>query len=551
MKRTVIAALTALVVAASAVTGFGATLSAASASSAVSAATTSSAASEVSASALTAVSPVTGDPQQLAKVIVAAHNAGNFSTDPTSIYDREVAPVASGQVISGCAVDVRILQVIVLTLNRFGSLRVSDLERPCIGSSLNCGPPTYSVHCLNPGEAIDFANVGGVGLDGNNTQTRNLLSYLDFFVPPGTNAGQQECRSNNPLPLNNINQFSDTCNHQHLDFRNTNAPLSASALATILPSLSQASAYVTLLYNDYLNRVPSSDEVRGWAVQLANGSPRSSVSDGFVNSDEYRLIRITNAYRTVLGRSPDAPGEQNWLDGMHKGLLTTDDVDKSFYASDEYYAQHGGTDLGFVTSLYQTLLHRSAGSSEYAFWTNLVAQYGRTWVITQFWSSTETISERISLMYQKYLGRVPDPGGLQHWVGLALQIGDSGLRSALTSSDEYWAIAQAGAGSRASISPQAVAQTAPQLAPAPVAPTPIAPPPAAPTSTTPTPVTPTPVTPTPSPVTPSPLASPPTPKPTSTPSPTPSTATPPPAAPASVAPTPSVPPKSTPSAAPK
>jgi hypothetical protein len=534
MLRTTIALITAIVVGGSLLGAFGSSPSA----EAVSGVSTTGAVS--AAAALTALSPVTNDPQQLAKVIVAAQKAGNFSTDPGSIYDREIAPAATGQVIDGCGVDVRILQVIVLTLNRFGSARVSDIERPCIGSNLNCGAPTYSVHCLDPGEAIDFANVGGVTLNGSNTQTRNLLSYLDHFVPSGTNAGQQECRASNPLPLTNISQFSDSCNHQHIDFRNTNQPMNAAALASVLPTIAQASPYVKMLYNDYLNRAPSADEITGWATQLANGAPRNSVSTGFVDSDEYRLIRINAAYQRVLGRGGDATGIQNWLNAMYAGTITTDDIETSFYASAEYYQKHGNTDLGFVASLYTTLLNRNGSASDYAFWTNLVALHGRAWVITQFWSSQETISERISLMYQTYLGRQPDAGGLAGWVAVALQIGDSGLRSALTSSDEYWALSQSGN------RPTVLQPQVQRLAPAPSSPETTPAPAPSESATTPTPAPP-PSSPSPT-ITPAPPATAPTPAatPSATPPAPPASAPPSSAPPSSAPPTSSTPPAHTP-----
>jgi hypothetical protein len=129
---------------------------------------------------------------------------------------------------------------------------------------------------------------------------------------------------------------------------------------------------------------------------------------------------------------------------MRSGTITTDDIETTFYASQEYYLQHGNSDLGFVASLYSALLARQATASDQAFWANLVAQNGRAWVIAQFWSSPETISQRISAMYAFYLGRKPDAAGLAGWVSVALQIGDSGLRSALTSSDEYWNLSQTG-----------------------------------------------------------------------------------------------------------
>ncbi|TQL54860.1 uncharacterized protein DUF4214 [Subtercola boreus] len=380
---------------------------------------------------------VSSNPIELAQTLVKAERAGDFRTNPSTIFDREIAPLANGEAIAGCALDIRVLQVLVLTLQNFGSLSVSDLQRPCIGSNLNCGAPTYSVHCLNPGEAIDFTSVGGRGLNGANTGTFELLRFLDSFVPRSTNAGQANCRSG--LSLANINQFSDSCNHQHVDFRNTNAPLNVTEAAGTLPSIDDSGAYVAALYKDYLSRPASGDDRLWWGRQLAYGSPRTIVSDAFVTSDEYRLIRIDAAYKNILGRTSDDGGRVFWLGLMKAGSISTDDIETLLYASDEFYAQHTGTDAGFAASLYTLLLHRNGSADDYAFWANLVAVNGRTWVVDQFWDSTETISERVSLMYKKYLGRSPDAGGLAGWVQSALQLGDSGLRSGLTSSDEYFA----------------------------------------------------------------------------------------------------------------
>lgn len=195
---------------------------------------------------------------------------------------------------------------------------------------------------------------------------------------------------------------------------------------------------VNALYYDFLTRLPSSSDVSWWGGQIQQGANPSVVSDGFVGSDEYRLIRIDAAYQTVLGRASEQAGRINWLNAMKSGGITTDDIETSLYASTEYYLQHGNTDTLFVKSLYNALLHRDGSSADYAFWANLVKQHGRAWVIAQYWDANETISERISAMYSKYLGRSPDAPGLQGWVSVALRIGDSGLRSAFTSSDEYF-----------------------------------------------------------------------------------------------------------------
>ncbi|RFA14417.1 hypothetical protein B7R22_09260 [Subtercola boreus] len=201
--------------------------------------------------------------------------------------------------------------------------------------------------------------------------------------------------------------------------------------------------YISALYQDYLDRFPSAANINFWEGFLATGSPRSTIAASFVDSDEYRLKRIDAAYHDILGRTAEVSGRQNWLRAMQAGVITTDDIETSFYASDEYYQRHGGTDTSFAKALYNTLLERDGGASEYAFWAGLTRQQGRAWVTAQFWDSTETISKRVAAMYNRYLGRQPDPSGLSTWVALDLQLGDSGVRAGLTSSGEYFARSQA------------------------------------------------------------------------------------------------------------
>ncbi|RFA08373.1 hypothetical protein B7R54_03390 [Subtercola boreus] len=197
-------------------------------------------------------------------------------------------------------------------------------------------------------------------------------------------------------------------------------------------------AYVTALYADYLGRVPSAAESDGWVKQLKTSAPNRIIADGFVNSDEYRLIRIDAAYESVLGRESEPAGRRTWLNGMRGGALTTDDIEKEFYASTEFFFGHGGTNKRFAAALYNALLHRTGTNSEWSFWGDLAAKNGRAWVIDQFWDSSETISSRVKAMYTLYLGRAPDAAGLRTWVNVALAIGDSGLRSGFTSSQEYY-----------------------------------------------------------------------------------------------------------------
>ncbi|MEO9095884.1 MAG: hypothetical protein ABI255_09730 [Microbacteriaceae bacterium] len=156
------------------------------------------------------------DARQLAQTLMAAYQAGTFTDYQPAVITREIGPIADGVYSSQCAIDTRILQILVLTLNQFGSVGISDLNRPCLGSSENC---PASSHCTAPARAVDFTNIGGRTITGADSGSIQLLRFLDALVPAGSNVGQSQCRSSagTSIELRNMAQFADSCSHQHLD----------------------------------------------------------------------------------------------------------------------------------------------------------------------------------------------------------------------------------------------------------------------------------------------------------------------------------------------
>jgi hypothetical protein len=173
----------------------------------------------------TVCSSVSGDPQQLAQTLVDAHKKGAFTALVPAMYTQEIEATAYGTVTTKCQVDTRMLQTIVLVLNKFGSVGVSDLGRPCVGDTLDC---PSSPHCRIPDQAVDFTSIGGRVLNGSDPPDIDLLHYLDTILPDGSWAGQSECRTaaGDPVSLVHVGQFPDTCTHQHIDIRGAGtAPL--------------------------------------------------------------------------------------------------------------------------------------------------------------------------------------------------------------------------------------------------------------------------------------------------------------------------------------
>lgn len=156
--------------------------------------------------------------QAVAKRLQSQYQAGKltFIDGKAAIFEREILPYAqTGTAPAGCRVDVRILQALAMSVDHFGSIRVSDIGRPCMDEFTNCD---FSLHCYDPAKAIDVIGVGGTTMSASSEAKRiEYVRYLDSIVPSGSQAGQFNCMPNRPA-FSNIRSVTDTaCHHQHFD----------------------------------------------------------------------------------------------------------------------------------------------------------------------------------------------------------------------------------------------------------------------------------------------------------------------------------------------
>ncbi|MBT2516502.1 FG-GAP-like repeat-containing protein [Agromyces sp. ISL-38] len=160
---------------------------------------------------------ISDNPQVLAQALMNARAQGRFDSISYGVVSQIIAPVARGEVpIAGCRLDTRVFQILVLTLNQYGSLYISDLLRSCPGVLQNPPCPTsyISPHCSDPGRAVDFVRVGGIRVTGG-AESIPFLRFLDSIVPRGTQAGQSACGSSVYLEYI-TSRFADSCDHLHL-----------------------------------------------------------------------------------------------------------------------------------------------------------------------------------------------------------------------------------------------------------------------------------------------------------------------------------------------
>jgi hypothetical protein len=105
-------------------------------------------------------------------------------------------------------------------------------------------------------------------------------------------------------------------------------------------------------------------------AQLAAGVPPAQVALGFTASEERLRNRVTETYRALLDRGPDADGLAYWV-ALFQAGFTTEDITSGFVGSVEYYGKDnrgGGNPAAWVRSAYLDVLFRPARVDEFDYW---------------------------------------------------------------------------------------------------------------------------------------------------------------------------------------
>ena len=169
-------------------------------------------------------------------------------------------------------------------------------------------------------------------------------------------------------------------------------------------------AFVTLLYNNVLDRDPDPGGFADWTGKLQTGEmTRAQVVVGFSDSAEFVrrtevdalsysfhaarsewLDEVFRLYRATLDRTPDVPGILSWTQKLARGE-TYLDVAQGFVGSAEFQSRYGQTsDTDFVTLLYNNVLDRAPDPGGLAHWlSRLEAGTPRVEVVRGFAESRE------------------------------------------------------------------------------------------------------------------------------------------------------------------
>ena len=174
-------------------------------------------------------------------------------------------------------------------------------------------------------------------------------------------------------------------------------------------------AWVYSLYADLLGRAPDAGGLDFWIGQLDAGQSLQSVANGFLQSQEYGTNIITGLYQQLLSRAPDPAGLAGWVNTMEGGTALQQII-LGFCDSAEYQGNNP-LPAEFVESLYQRLLARASDPAGKQGWIDaLNAGRGAPDVINGFLGSQEYCNNRVTDLYLTLLGRQPDAAGLAGWV---------------------------------------------------------------------------------------------------------------------------------------
>ena len=167
--------------------------------------------------------------------------------------------------------------------------------------------------------------------------------------------------------------------------------------------------YVKQLYSAFLGRKPDAVGLADWVSQLANGTTREEIFNGFAMSQEFK--GLCDKYGIDQGTGIAIPPTGTIPNG------------KCAICGKEESVEIDGV-KGFVQRLYRVCLNRNADPVGLEDWCNKLRNYtatGRS-VAYGFIFSQEFIgknynnSDYVEYLYQAFMGRSSDPVGKQDWL---------------------------------------------------------------------------------------------------------------------------------------
>jgi hypothetical protein len=215
--------------------------------------------------------------------------------------------------------------------------------------------------------------------------------------------------------------------------------------AVPLPVIDRAKTdkFVGALYLDLLGRPVDPGGAATWGGAIVERRmTRYQVAMTLASTDEWLTHVVTGFYRDTLGREPDRVGLADWKSRIRAGVPVSE-VAAAFYASQEYYQRTGGTNRGYVTDLYRKLLLREPDAGGLQHWVDKLDRgMDRSALAAQFLLLAGDRGAAHRQAVPPPARRPADRAGLTSWPPFIRAYGDISLAAGLGASEEYYARAQ-------------------------------------------------------------------------------------------------------------
>ncbi len=216
----------------------------------------------------------------------------------------------------------------------------------------------------------------------------------------------------------------------------------------VVPNSAAMDDFISNWYKVALERDPYPSELKQWKKELTGGvTCGSRAAYGFIFSVEYQNKKksnsafVTDLYKLMLGRTPDASGKADWVNQLKKGK-SREQIFAGFANSTEYYkicnklkitagyweAGYNPNQLNsvnmFVERLYKVCLGRIGDKDGQIDWVNklIKGQITGSQCAHDFIFSDEYVKKKLSNgdyvknLYTAIMGRTYDEAGYNSWV---------------------------------------------------------------------------------------------------------------------------------------
>jgi autotransporter-associated beta strand protein len=203
-------------------------------------------------------------------------------------------------------------------------------------------------------------------------------------------------------------------------------------------SLTPSQKFVTQVYSDLLGRSPDPGGLTFWSSLIDNNqATHAQVALGIETSPEGRMDEVEALYEKLLGRQADPSGLSLAVGFLEAGGSYFQ-LEATLVGSPEYYQRAGGTNSGFLTSLYQDALGRAVDGTGQSLASQALANGTTNAMLADVvFTSQEGLQDLVQSLYSQYLHRSADSTGLsQSTAALQLRLQQQGQATKSTTGQQ-------------------------------------------------------------------------------------------------------------------